>query len=257
MAKMEDHMSNDITKMLLVGDSGAGKTSALAGLANAGFNVRILDFDNGLDTLRDFLEPDAVARVSYVTLRDSLSQATAWVKAMKMATHWKDGDEDLGKVKEWGSNDVLVVDSLTFAGKAALNSVMQFNRKKLSDQPGLQDWGQGIRDLETFLQYLTSDDLKCNVIVNTHITQYEDAGGITRGYPTALGSKLPTYISRYFNMVLRMESKVVGRETKRTIRTVSDNRMDLKNVAPKSLEAVIESDLAKVFEVVRRKAKGE
>ena len=36
MASIKEHTSADVTKLLLVGDSGSGKTAALASLANAG-----------------------------------------------------------------------------------------------------------------------------------------------------------------------------------------------------------------------------
>ena len=49
MANIAKHISADVTKLLLVGDSGSGKTAALAALANAGKNLRILDYDDGLD----------------------------------------------------------------------------------------------------------------------------------------------------------------------------------------------------------------
>jgi len=78
MANISKHKSADYTKLMLVGDSGAGKTSALASLANAGYNLRILDFDDGLSILPEFLNKDAVQRVSYVTLKDGLGQANAF-----------------------------------------------------------------------------------------------------------------------------------------------------------------------------------
>jgi hypothetical protein len=45
---MLEHESNSIVKAMLAADSGSGKTGALACLVDAGFNLRILDFDNGL-----------------------------------------------------------------------------------------------------------------------------------------------------------------------------------------------------------------
>jgi len=68
MANISQHKSTSVTKLLLVGDSGSGKTSALASLANAGKKLRILDYDDGLDILSEYLTPEAVSRVSYITL---------------------------------------------------------------------------------------------------------------------------------------------------------------------------------------------
>ena len=94
MANNSKHKSTEYTKLLLVGDRGAGKTSALASLANAGYNLRILDFDDGLSILPEFLDDNAVKNVSYITLRDGLGQANAFRKGVQMITNWKDGDED-------------------------------------------------------------------------------------------------------------------------------------------------------------------
>ena len=49
MTSFKDHISTQRAKLMIVGDSGSGKTASLASLANAGYNVRILDFDDGLD----------------------------------------------------------------------------------------------------------------------------------------------------------------------------------------------------------------
>ena len=68
MASIKNHTSVDVTKLLLVGDSGSGKTASLATLANAGYKLRILDFDNGLDILPEFLTDTGVNNVSYVSL---------------------------------------------------------------------------------------------------------------------------------------------------------------------------------------------
>ena len=55
MPALGQHQSSDIVKMLFIGPSGAGKTGALASLASAGYNLRILDMDNGLDVLANVL----------------------------------------------------------------------------------------------------------------------------------------------------------------------------------------------------------
>jgi len=57
MPKLGDHQSKSTTKMLFVGDSGAGKTGALASLAAAGYHLHIMDLDNGLDVLNNYYDP--------------------------------------------------------------------------------------------------------------------------------------------------------------------------------------------------------
>ena len=152
MANISKHKSAEYTKLMLVGDSGAGKTSALASLANAGYNLRILDFDDGLSILPEFLNKDAVSNVSFITLKDGLGQANAFRKGVQMITNWKDGDEDFGTVKNWTNKDVLVIDSLTLMGEAALRGALVFNNKKPTDQPSQPEWGTAARDVQHIIQ---------------------------------------------------------------------------------------------------------
>ena len=107
MPMFKDHTVSSRTKLLLVGDSGSGKTGSLASLANAGYNLRIADFDNGLDVLVNYLEPEALDRVHYFTFRDSLKTASAYNEFVKKLESWKDDSVDFGSVKEWGDKDVL------------------------------------------------------------------------------------------------------------------------------------------------------
>ena len=71
MPSLSNHQSNSFTKVLLCGDSGSGKSGALASLVSAGYTLRILDMDNGLDSLKTFILrdcPDKLNNVEYRTL---------------------------------------------------------------------------------------------------------------------------------------------------------------------------------------------
>ena len=111
MASIKNHTSVDVTKLLLVGDSGSGKTASLATLANAGYKLRILDFDNGLDILPEFLTETGVNNVSYVTLKDPMGRAEAFRKGATLISNWKDEDEEYGPVSKWPNKDVLVIEA--------------------------------------------------------------------------------------------------------------------------------------------------
>lgn len=255
MPSFRKHTVSKSTKLLLVGDSGAGKTATLATLANAGYNVRILDFDNGLDILSSYLNDDAVDRVHYETLRDDLKKATAFAEAIKLINDWKTDDVDFGPVANWTEKDVLVIDSMTMMGTSALKAALQKSGNKMTDQPSQPQWGEAMRNVENIIQYLTSDSLKCNVIFTSHIHFQEDASGASKGYPSVVGSKLPTIISRYFNCVMRLDVKPSKSGGQRVLRTVSDFRMNLKNTAPKLIEPEIEPDLAHVIKAIQDNAK--
>src|SRR6185503_5608465 len=58
MSSILQHQSATTTKLMIVGPSGEGKTGALASLVCAGYKLRILDFDNGIDNLFNLLTRD-------------------------------------------------------------------------------------------------------------------------------------------------------------------------------------------------------
>lgn len=263
--KLEAHPSNSATKMLLIGDSGTGKTGALASLAKAGYNLRILDFDAGLDILAQVLrdESDALSRVSFATLTDRLKNVgnriipdglpNAFSRATKLLNHWKDGTEDLGPVTSWTERDVLVIDSMTFASSAALRLVLGQNGRS-GQQPQLQDWGEAMRMIEDLLGLLYSDAVRCNVIVTSHIAFVETESGLSKGYPSTLGQKLPPKVGRYFNTVLLTKSVGTGANAKRKIITTSQGLIDLKHPAPGRVppELPLETGLADFFKILHK-----
>lgn len=280
-----DHQSSDTTKLLLIGESGVGKTGALASLIKAGYKLRILDFDNGLDILRGVLgtyKPQP-GQVIFETLTDKRKAVNgkpipdglpvAFAKGLDLLTEWKlperkikttnlAGEEvekvlpayNLGKITSWGSDVVLVIDSLSLMGDAALRHVLALNGRLLT-APQLNDWGDAIRMLEDTLGLLYSDAIRCHVIITSHITFVgaDDAGGVQKGYPNALGSKLPPKVGRYFNAVLGVRTKGSGANVKRVIRTQSEGLVEFKNPAPLKVpvELPIETGLADYFKIVQ------
>lgn len=262
MPTLTNHQSGQTTKMLLIGESGSGKSGCLASLAKAGYNLRIIDFDNGLDVLAKLLAGDqkALERVNFITCTDKFKsvagsvivngQPKAWANAMTSLDNWKDGN--FGSVSSWGSDDVLVLDSLTFASAAAMRQVLFLNGKT-NETRRIQDWGQAMDLTESLLSLLYSDEIKCNVIVTSHITYIERDDGLSKGYPSALGSKLPPKIGRYFNTILMTKSTGSGANVKRVIRTVTEGAIDLKTPIPGKLppELPLETGLAQFFEAVR------
>ena len=138
MPSLSNHQSNEFTKLLIEGDSGSGKTGALTSLVAAGYKLRILDFDNGLETLKQFILkecPEKIDNVEFRTLRDTrkasadgpiVTAPKAFIDAIKLLDRWKYKDDagnefDLGIPAEWGPDCILVLDSLTFFSDAAFD----------------------------------------------------------------------------------------------------------------------------------------
>lgn len=252
MPDLEDHQSKTTTKMLLIGDPGSGKTGALASLANAGYKLWWIDFDNGLDIILDLFKStkspykrEAMRNIKYKTLTAPMKNsggklipvsAKVWPDTLKLlegGIKWdlKNPAEEPGGVVNLGLNDVLVLDSLTFLSKAALAYTMSLNNR-LGQRAQLQDWGDGQALIEGLLGMLYDESIKCNTIIISHITYIGEDGGLQIGYPNTLGKALPPKVGSYFNSVIQMKTSGTGAGRKRKLITHASGQVELKNAAP-------------------------
>lgn len=275
MPKLTEHQSANTTKLLYIGDSKSGKTGSLASLVQAGYNLYILDFDNGLDILANTLRainPALLEKVDFYTLTDKYKStgnnmvpvaAQAWGKAVNLLSDWP----GKGKLETWGSNDILVIDSLTLAGQAAMNQYLQLNNK-LASLPSYYDWNAPQQMLLNMLRTIYDANIKCNVIVLSHIvvqgeqvTEIKNGErvkatveGSERGYPsTGLGRAVAPQIGRYFNGLIMARSVPFGTGVKRKIFTDSQGIIELANPNPAKVkkEYDLATGLAEYFAAVR------
>jgi hypothetical protein len=252
--------------MLYLGDSGSGKTGSLASLACAGYRLVVLDYDSGIQTLAKMIQHDcksALARVHYATLTDKFKSnpqgkvipagtPKAFAKGMGLLTEWKPKDgEALGSPTEWGQDTILIIDSMTMLANAALRHVLAANGRS-GAHPQIQDWGEAMRMIEEMLGLLYGESVGCHVIITSHLTFMESETGGVRGYPNALGSKLPPKVGRYFNTILLAKSMGSGQSMRRKIRTVSEGTIELKNPDPYNVPAELDlsSGLREFFKII-------
>lgn len=264
MPSLANHQSNDFVKLLLTGDSGSGKSGALASLVAAGYHLRILDMDNGLDPLKTFVQKDAptlLDNVEYITLRDNykttkqgvkVDKPSAFVSAMKMLDYWTYTDADgtvvdLGHPCEWGPDVICVLDSLSFFSDAAFDWAESMNPTAKDPRQWFYSAQQAV---ESALALLTSGSFRTNVIVTAHVRYTTGDDGANKGYPNAIGSALGPTIPRYFNHWAQCSNKA----GKRTIQTAATAMFDLKNTKPFEMAKTydLEDGLAKFFAVLRQ-----
>jgi hypothetical protein len=269
MPSLAKHQSNQFTKLLIEGDSGSGKTGALTSLVTAGYKLRILDFDNGLETLKQFVFrecPDKAANVEFRTLRDKRKatalgpiidgQPKAFIEGLKMLDRWRyktdEGEEvDYGVPATWGPEVIFVLDTLTFLSDAAYDWAEPLTPTgKSGDKDKRATYYMAQQAVENVLALLTSESFRCNVIVNSHIRYVDNPDGTRKGYPTSVGSALGPTIPRYFNSVALCQTSPAG---KRTIQTVATAMIDLKNPKPFAMAPSysIETGLAQFFAQLR------
>ena len=297
-------------KMLLVGDSKAGKTGALASLLLAGYNLRVIDLDNGSDVLLGVGAVKA-ARSAYaegptswrLTLRNGAAldvqtctdgtvklpktqivagkpvtghvlapDGTAWDKALGQFHFWP----EFGPVETWQDDTVLVIDSLSFLGQAALNWVMKLNGR-LGAKPFDTDYGDAQALIKGVLGTLFNVELRCHVIVITHLDyrggslfkesadrpnrpapkpDHNDLSTVEKAYPMTLGKAMNNTVGRYFNTLFLVKTIGSGAGTRRVICTSNTNagtaQIDLASIdldVPAQLP--IETGLADYFTAVK------
>lgn len=256
MPSLDTYHEAPVLKLLNVGESGTGKTGQLASLALVGYNLHILDYDGGLDILANLLrsDPTALSRVRYETLRDTIV-ADKGIPKLKPPLHaYKDAGKTL---MDWGAdqftpNDILVLDTLTTFSEAAFNEAL-FLAGRLNQRPQLQDYGWMADSVKLFIEMITSPDLNCHVICNTHIRWFsadEESQTQARGLPNAKGQEVSRVVSRYFNTVILSRTTGSGPATKRTISTQPQGVVEVKTSSPSSVKASypIETGLASLFE---------
>jgi hypothetical protein len=258
MSTLDQHESATVVKALCVGDSGAGKTGALASLVDAGYNLRILDFDGGLSVLRGFVKrKENLRNVQYITLRDKfalmgakmgIKKADAFQRGMSAldeggAKHWGESGADVPPIWNWTPADILVLDTLATAGKSSLSMVLQANGQ-IMKAPEIQHYGTAMDNIEKLLDYLTSDAIGCHVIVNTHVSP--PAEGSLKLYPEALGTKLGPKVAKPFDNMVSIS--VQGKN--RLFKTKVDGLMALKTAKPLNDTYPIETGWSDIFKAL-------
>lgn len=260
MPKASAYTQSSFVKILFVGNSGAGKTGALTPLVQAGYDLKIIDLDSGLDALIHHvqaIDPKLLDKIEYVSFRDPMKMTPqgpkvagspkAYVNTLSALERWPEDDSD---PSGWGRDTILVIDSLTNAGRAAFQWARAMN--PASKDP--RQWYKAAQDLiEDLIANVTSDSFQANVIVISHVDIYETNEGRVKGFASSIGKALGPKLPRFFNTMILSEVTGSGKNVKRTIKTMPTAMLELKNPAPMKIEAdyPIETGLAKVFEKLR------
>lgn len=274
MPSLDQHQSNDFTKLLLIGDAKSGKTGSLVSLVAAGYKLRILDLDNLLDILKGLVVaqcPDKIANVEFRSLRDNRKATPlghiidgtpkAFVDAIKMLDLWKYKDDngneiDLGVPGEWGPDCILVIDSLSRLCDAAYDFREPLAVKgKSGEYDARAVYGDAQDAVESMLADLTSKSFRTNLIVIAHGMYMDLADGTKKIFPQGVGQKLSPKIPQYFPSVVYYTNK----GGKRTIQTNSSAMIDLANPKPFAVAPSysIETGLAEIFAILRNTPKPE
>jgi hypothetical protein len=255
MAKFENHESQDRVKVIIMGDSGSGKTGHLASLANAGYQLRVLDIDNKLGILRSYLDANAEENIHFITLRDDISapKANAYRDLTKIIWNgWKTKTENLGALSEWDANSVLVIDSLTFLGKAAMHKAASEGGKPMNTKLTMSEWGEAIGGVESLIDFLTSDYFKFNLVVTALPIAVDDEFGSSKLYPQTVTKNFSMQVPAYFDNLIGLKAR---RDGSRYFRTISEPRAEYRTSNPKGVPKEMDANLAELFKLLRKGSK--
>lgn len=260
MPGLDAHQSNDFVKLMYIGDSGSRKTASLISLVEAGYQLRILDYDNGLDILKYLVRtkcPDKIKNVQFMSFRDKYvatpqgltiqGAPRAYVAGLTALNKWEDGS----RPAEWGPNVVCVVDSLTWMAKAAFEWARGMNPN--AREP--RTWYNVAQEsLLTTIGLLFGDAFQANVIVISHIDWRTNAQGLRQGWPNAIGEKLGPKIASATNTLLLADKQGVAEKAKYVIRTVPTAEINLKLPVPFDSAPTYDNEvgLAEIFALIKQ-----
>jgi hypothetical protein len=257
MAKLSTLAASPLVKLVYIGESGTGKTGSLVSLVAAGYKLKVLDIDNNIDVLSQWVMHDCEDKIDNVdveSLRDDvvagpngpIVRPKAYVNAIKLLNKWSDGSVP----GQGGPNEVFVLDTLWSFSKAAFEWAKQ---QAPSAKDPRQWYFAAQQSVESVLGMLTSPNFATNLIIMSHISYKDLSEDTVKGYPTAIGQAMGPTIPKYFNTMIQAELAGSGKNARRTIRTLPTPNIDLKNPSPFKMEERYDlgDGLAKIFQAIK------
>lgn len=259
MPSLDQIASGGPVKLLIVGDSGNGKTGGLASLVDAGYKLRILDFEEGIAPLAGFVkDKEKLKNVSVHQLKDqfriagnqiAIKKAPAFQTGMGLLNDWKEPDgATLGPIQSWGLDTIFVLDTLGSFSRSSLNMVLQANAK-LTGNPEIQHYGTAMDNVEKSLDMLTNKELvPCHVVVIAHLAYVEEKDSKGQPYPAkafpeTIGAKLNPKVARKFNNMIALQRTGNQRE----YRTKTAGLVSCKTAVQIAEKYPLETGLAEIF----------
>jgi hypothetical protein len=206
MPTLDNHQSDDYTKLIYIGDSSTGKTGSLVSLLADGYKFKILDMDNGLETMKIYARAAQadLSGVEFETFRDEYrstsagplikGQPKAFTNALAKMTEWSEA-----AAADPDPKTIFVLDSLSAYGRCAFEWAKGMNPTAKDPRQWFYSAQQAV---ESTIALITGESFKMNAILISHINYKEVTEGVTKGHVNAIGSALGPVIPRYFNTLL-------------------------------------------------------
>ncbi|NNW55488.1 MULTISPECIES: AAA family ATPase [unclassified Roseobacter] len=258
MPNLADYQKSKLVKLMMIGNSGSGKTGSLVSLVRAGYKLRFLEFDQGLDALISHCEDEGldISKIDFMSFRDKLKATPAgtkpdgppkaFSKSLQALDTWEDGSDP----STWGDDTFLIVDSLTNVGRAAFLWSQAIDPTNRDPRRWYNNAQSSIEDM---VANLTNEAFQTNVIIISHIEITENKDGTIKHYVSSIGKALGPKLPRFVNTLLLCESRVRGGSVQRQIHTIPTNMLDVKVPAPNKVEKSydISDGMEKIVRVIR------
>jgi len=218
---------------MLVGATGSGKTYSLRTLLDAGLEVFILATEPGIaSTLGDtdtskmhwhYVAPAAPGLQSLMEsakkvntmgmdmlskLKDiNKSKYSQFLDVLSTLANFTDDrtGQSYGSVEDWGTDRVIIVDSLSGLNIMAMDLVVGAKPVK-----SMSDWGISMDNLERLIMMLCTG-VRASFVLTTHLEREQDeVSGAIQLMASTLGKKLAPRLPRFFDDVV--QAKRTGTE---------------------------------------------
>lgn len=216
--------------IMLLGESGAGKTYCLRTLLDCGITPFILFTDPGMSVLGDIAGPPNDCKVHWVYIPpfnptwDTLIDAAKKINTLSHESLTKMPDmnkskygqfidvyrtlsnfkcnrcqQEFGPVDSWPKDRAIIIDNLS--GLSKLSMDMTVGGKPVRSQA---NWGVAMDNLENFVLKF-STGIPCWAIMIAHLEyEVDEVSGTTRLMASTLGRKLSPKLPRTFDEVIEV-----------------------------------------------------
>jgi len=213
-------MSNGLN-ILLLGESGSGKTYSLRTLVDAGLELFVLQTEPGGTVLEDLPSDKyhshyiAPATPSWSAMKDSVTKintlslkSLAGLEGINKREYAQFSEvidscgnfkcdrcgKEFGDISTWDSSRVFVVDSLSGLNIMAMDLVVGSKPIK-----SMADWGMAMDNLGRLINKWCADT-KCHFVLTAHLEpERDETTGRIVNMPSTLGRKLAPIIPRFFD----------------------------------------------------------
>jgi hypothetical protein len=212
-------------KVLLLGESGSGKTYSLRTLVDAGLELFVIQTEPGGTVLEDLPRESyhshyvKTAAPSWTAMLDSAKKINTlsmkslcdlpginkqeyaqWMEVIATLGDFKCDrcQRSFGDASLWDSTRVLVIDSLSGLNIMAMDLVVGSKPVK-----SMADWGIAMDNLSRLINKVATDT-KCHFVLTAHLEpERDEVTGRVQNMPSTLGRKLAPVLPRFFDNVIQ------------------------------------------------------